>query len=342
MNAAATSSGKTATRNAIGLAVRGVNLTIYPLLALSADQKQKLQALKDRHDNKYITVHNLDEVHGAENNLRLQQELLSLDKETNGAVFIFSSPQKFLDHSDWADTIDKLVQGDLLRFVSIDECHLFSSFGMEFRHECYSLRPILFEKLNNNPNGRHVPIMLMTATPTKQMINDLETLTGLKVNTTNVIWTNDPHKTRRREVGLHLEMKDSSLQKIKKVVDLVCDQDEEVKKFIVYTNSKQRCRHLKKALTEYMSDMDYVGDVIVVHGDLYKEQKFHNTDLFLGDDVTELADIKGDYKELSFHPRGLVATAGAANAGVDDHRVRYVIRDGFPLSIQDLIQEFGR
>ncbi len=27
--------------------------------------------------------------------------------------------------------------------------------------------------------------MLMTATPTKQMINDLETLTGLKVNTTN-------------------------------------------------------------------------------------------------------------------------------------------------------------
>ena len=45
---------------------------------------------------------------------------------------------------------------------------------------------------------------------------------------------------------------------------------------------------------------------------------------------------------MHFHPRVLLATAGAANAGIDDKDVHIVIRDGFPPSMRDLAQETGR
>jgi hypothetical protein len=84
------------------------------------------------------------------------------------------------------------------------------------------------------------------------------------------------------------------------------------------------------------------GDLLVVHGDLFREQKFHHTYLFIGDDLIEIATQFGSTDELHFKPRVLLATAGSANAGLDCPKVRYIIRDGFPTSVQDFVQEMGR
>jgi hypothetical protein len=83
--------------------------------------------------------------------------------------------------------------------------------------------------------------------------------------------------------------------------------------------------------------------VVLVHGKLFKEQKFHNTDTFVGPDLSDtITSRDGNSKSIQYRPRILIATAGSANAGLDSPHVRYVIRDGFPSSLPDLIQELGR
>jgi hypothetical protein len=85
------------------------------------------------------------------------------------------------------------------------------------------------------------------------------------------------------------------------------------------------------------------GDVVCVNGSLFKEQKFHHTDIFVGEDLADqYIDANGTIHHIQFFARVLVATAGAANAGLDSSLVRFVLRDGFPPSLQDLIQELGR
>ena len=92
----------------------------------------------------------------------------------------------------------------------------------------------------------------------------------------------------------------------------------------------------------FLDSRSYLSDVVAVHGDMFREQKFHHTNLFVGSDLTHTYQHGGKSLSLQFRPRLLFATSGAANAGIDCSLVRTVVRDGFPLSLLDIIQEMGR
>jgi hypothetical protein len=83
-------------------------------------------------------------------------------------------------------------------------------------------------------------------------------------------------------------------------------------------------------------------DCILIIGNMFKEQKLHAANTFIMDDQTEEVFVRGILKVLQYFPRFLFATSGVANAGLDCAAVRSVLRDGFPPSLQDLIQEMGR
>ena len=80
------------------------------------------------------------------------------------------------------------------------------------------------------------------------------------------------------------------------------------------------------------------GDTIIINGDLESEWKFFSAQKF-----TELTENPKEYVLKNvYYPRILVATSGCIGAGLDSSAVYCVIRDGFPSSILDLIQEMGR
>ena len=109
-------------------------------------------------------------------------------------------------------------------------------------------------------------------------------------------------------------------------------------KIIVYTNSTLQSNELASKIRGHLDDTGLPGDVIHVDGDLFKEQKFHNITIFL--QHGKINNPKDPSNPLD--PRILVATSGAANAGIDSPDVYLVLRDGFPPSIADLLQELGR
>jgi superfamily II DNA helicase RecQ len=151
----------------------------------------------------------------------------------------------------WQATIQKLIARDTIRMVCIDEAHLYASFGVEFRSEFYALQGILFEPLKNKrPKNINVPVLLMTATASQSMINDITTLSGIQLtNTNNVIWPNNVKRMSPRNVGIHIIFDDSgALRKIKSAINQMCSNGIPTDKMIVYTNSLKRSKHLKKLI----------------------------------------------------------------------------------------------
>jgi hypothetical protein len=74
-----------------------------------------------------------------------------------------------------------------------------------------------------------------------------------------------------------------------------------------------------------MSDnaVDFVGDAIIIHGQQNK------------------IDFLGQVSKSSLTPVILVATS-AANCGIDDGRIRYIVRNGLSFSFISFLQELGR
>jgi hypothetical protein len=338
-----TGGGKSSVRDVCALLLGGCCLTIVPLLSLAADQTEKNNKLKEKDPR--ISVFNLDDLQDKTTNDELRRQLANMDANADGTVFLFSSPQKIANNPEWQDTIKTMVSKGIIRFIAVDECHLYASHGVEFRTEFRSMKPLLFDLVSNSGTATHVPMLFMTATATASIVDDMEKLSGLVFNKSNdVLWPSSCKDFSRRNVGIQLTFNNSPLQKIKTVVKQVCGngRDLQLEKIIVYTNSKTRCRDLKRKVSDFLNVQGIQADVVVVHGDLYKEQKSHNIRLFVGKDLTENVSDEGRMVDLVFQPRILVATAGAANAGLDSHLVRVVVRDGFPTSVQDLIQELGR
>ena len=191
----------------------------------------------------------------------------------------------------------------------------------------------------------------MTATGTKRMVEELEQLTGLTFNKPNdtmfgkpnkILWPKESAAFSRRNVSIELKFNNSSVSETKSALRELNNPAKANNQFILYTNSVKRCAHLLNQAKLLMDTELIPGDLLTVNGSLFKEQKFHNTELFVGDDlVEEIVDANGTIRTLRFKPRGLFATA-AGNAGLDGPRVRGVICDGFPPAMADLIQELGR
>ena len=97
----------------------------------------------------------------------------------------------------------------------------------------------------------------------------------------------------------------------------------------------------KELVSTFLDEEAYSFDVIIVHGLLFREQKFHNIQTFcMQQDLSTMDPATG--KTILFAPRILFSTAGVAGAGLDNADIRSVHRDGYPPTLLDLIQEGGR
>jgi hypothetical protein len=338
---APTGGGKSAVRDCFSHVIGGgVSLTIVPLLALAGDQTRKIQQIAE---GKPISVYNIDEMKGSKKTRRLQRALIdSLHPDNGHTVYIFSSPQTITRDSSWKKTILKLIDKQLLSSVTIDECHLFANFGVEFRSEFLELEESLFNPLQKA--DYNVPVLFMTGSGTAKMVTELEQLTGIQFDKDkDILWSSSCSDFARRNVTLNLKFDNSPLREIKTNLRLLDKDTHRNHKIIIYTNSVRRCVSLHDSAASLMNSELIFGDLLSVNGTLFREQKSHDTELFSGPDLNGCyIETNGMQTPITFSPRVLVATSGAANAGLDSPQVRTIIRDGFPPTIQDLVQELGR
>jgi len=78
-------------------------------------------------------------------------------------------------------------------------------------------------------------------------------------------------------------------------------------------------------------------------GTLLREQKFYHIRVFTRSNADHYDELEfATEDKRPFNPQILVATSGAANAGIDDPEVYGVTRMDFPPSLLDVQQEKGR
>jgi len=340
-----TGGGKSAIRDCIGFCLRGVVLTIVPLLSLAADQTHKMRVIIKQaglQTNDVVCAYNLDTIRSADGNARLQAMLRTIKPNGRQTIFLFSSPQKLTASTSWQKLIHDLVLFNSLSLVACDECHLFASQGMEFREEFSKLKQVLFDVIKKGVSC--IPVLFITATASEVMVSDLEALTSLVFNTPyDLLWPCNIMGVQRRNVFIDLLVTESPLRRIKAVLQSITLSTEgNTMKAVVYSNSLKRVQNMVKQCRAMLNDLQRKGDIVVIHGALFREQKFHHTEEFVKSDSKEVANIRGSEREISFAPRMLFATSGSANAGLDCSEITTVVRDGFPPTIQDLVQEMGR
>ena len=210
---------------------------------------------------------------------------------------------------------------------------------MEFREEFSHLRSCLFqiaEKQSTEP----IPILFMTATASLRMVNDLERLTGLTFKPQDdMLWPRCHSGVHRRNIFLGLSFKDSPIRRIKADLTKLC-RASGGRKLIVYSNSQKAINNFYHQSRTALNVLGIQKDVLLVHGNMFREQKFHHTDMFIGQPL--LDECPTTRLILCFDPVAYFATAATSSSGLDCAEVDKVIFHGFPSSIEDLLQCSGR
>ena len=122
----------------------------------------------------------------------------------------------------------------------------------------------------------------MTATASKSMVQDLEQLTGLPVHPTNdMMWPQYHSGVQRRNVFLDISFNASPHRRVKSELLKLC-RTPGGRKLIVYSNSRKGIVHLYNKSRNVLNLAGIQKDLLLVHGNMYREQKFHHTDMFIG------------------------------------------------------------
>jgi superfamily II DNA helicase RecQ len=193
-----TGGGKSACRNILGFIQGDVTLMIVPLLSLGADQTAKLQSLSDSNQSP-VQVYHLDQ-HRARDANRFLCRLINELTDATVTIFLFASPQKLLSR-EWYDCIGSLIKQQSVPFsLCVDECHLYAQFGAEFHAKFHGIKALLFAPICRYPPM--MPIMFLTATASTTVLDDLEDLTGLSFDRTELLWSAAPTRLRGHRYAL--------------------------------------------------------------------------------------------------------------------------------------------
>ena len=316
-----TGGGKTLLFHTLAAYMKGVTLCLIPLLSLGADQVNKAM-IKTRNDpTMAISAFHLDELSTAD----LKELLLLLSEVDAGTTTILYSSPQFLTDSN-PTFVHDLMKLKVLRFVAVDEIHLFTHFGRSFRNEFNKLRDVLFSKL-----PRNIPSLFLTATCTRRIKESFESLIGVPIS--HIHWP-PPHEMADRKVSLFIHYSSRPFSNMSKSIARILKINDDLPdKFIVYSNVRTRIKDVQTGMCEFFDKDDdlFLHDIMCIHGQLSKEEKASYIQLFLNPEHEEDQNIKV-----------LCATSGVGNVGIDSPDIRAVFRLEFPPSLMDLSQEKGR
>eukprot|EP00984_Skeletonema_dohrnii_P032361 scaffold26378_cov206-Skeletonema_dohrnii-CCMP3373.AAC.2 len=283
---------------------------------------------------KYGTVetHNLDEFptdDGGHKLARLVKRIDELKETTTSTIFLFTSPQ-FLCKQTSEALLTALISSrrrNVLRVVGIDEAHLFVQHS-SFRVEIHMLTELFFKKIFDEDDKSHPIFLAMTATMPLQYIPKLEELTNVSLEKCREFRPAPEHfmqQNIKMEYHVNTVTFATALDKLVTVIrNTVSDT------VVVLTTLPATAKSLEAKLCEKLNKAKCNVDVVIVHGQLPKMDKFINMRLFCAKLVFEY-----------FCPRALV-TNGAGNTGIDSPSVTGMVRAGWAMNLPTVLQERGR
>ena len=171
-----TGMGKSILYQTLAAHFRDVTLYISPLLTLGADQVQKLMDRTNTANTRFVPIF-LDGIKSSAEAKEFAALMKNLEPDT--IVILFASPQTLVNrHKAFLKSVIRLI-----RFVVVDEIHLFNAFGRSFRNEFSGLKTVLFQKLPT------VPMLFLTATCTERIMKSFTSMIGVAI--THYDWPNE-------------------------------------------------------------------------------------------------------------------------------------------------------
>ncbi|PKR77165.1 DNA helicase RecQ [Halalkalibacillus sediminis] len=279
-----TGGGKSLCYQIPSLVLDGTAIIISPLISLMKDQVDALQTVGV--SATYIN----SSLHTSEQQSRL-----------NGMVdgqykILYVAPERF-ESVSFIRSIEKID----ISLIAFDEAHCVSQWGHDFRPSYRSVVPTI-QKLQMSP-----PLIALTATATKEVINDLKRL--LKVETNHTVVTGFARENLSFKIIKGTDKKDYMLNYIRKNID---------ESGIIYTPTRKITDQIHSFL---ISKGIQAGRY---HAGLTEEERQEAQVTFASDDT-----------------KVMVAT-NAFGMGIDKSNVRFVIHHSLPMNIESYYQEAGR
>ena len=337
-----TGGGKSSVYQCIGAIKRGIHIVVQNTLALSSDQMSKVDKMASNGCNvKSLQLDNIKSTTVQRNLVDSITTYYNNTSNNNLIFFIFTSPE-CLQKKIWNELFEKILLNGSLKMICFDEVHLFVQFAISFRPSFISLRKSIFNKLllhsnSNNCTDLKIPILFMTATFNIKLFELLQKMTGIRIKKDNIFWSNG-NAFQRRNISIDVSF---TFQKFKQIKLLLEDRlkGKLNKKSIIYSSIATSVEKIQNDLDSWLDEPTSLrGDTIIINGKCEPEWKLVATQEF----STVHNNPSSLIRNNKFFPRILVATSGCIGAGLDSPDVYLVVRDGFPSSLLDLIQEMGR
>ena len=265
-------------------------LVVTPLIALMRDQVENLRK-RDIHAAAIYT------------GMSYEQQRTALDNCQFGPYrFLYVSPER-LESADFRKRLGELPIG----LVAVDEAHCVCEWGYDFRPSYLRIAQ-LWENL---PADKHVPILALTATATREVEADIMAkLTGERGEWK--VFRQSFHRENLRYVVRHCADSDDKLQQILRILNGVPGTG------IIYVRNRKR----SKELSEWLQAQNISAD-------------FYHAGL----GSFERANKQTSWKDGK--TRVMVCT-NAFGMGIDKPDVRFVVHYDLPSSIESYFQEAGR
>ena len=268
-----TGEGKSLVYLVTGTILRGVTLLISPLLSLAMDQARKI--LKISRDSNISSFH-LDEINSQTISV-LPTWITRLGNHATIFIF-FCSPQSLIRKDQF---LKFLIEGQFINFVVVDEVYLFSKLANTFRREFSSLQRVLFSKFRQSRN--HIPTLFMTAICTSDLIEDIESLVGFKLNHKH--WPS-PADMIHRSIALDARYTTQHLNLLKSTISKAMmpsvTRPHIDRKCIIYTPTRSRAQEISYDLGNHLDGIALHSlDIITFVGTMTIEEKVFYMNAFL-------------------------------------------------------------
>jgi ATP-dependent DNA helicase RecQ len=291
-----TGSGKSAIYQVGGLSIGGLTLVISPLIALQRDQ---IRSIAGRRYGARRTI----EAELLNSSQKAHERRDTLTRLARGDLdFLFIGPEQ-LTNSETRAAVQAGAR-DVGLFV-VDEAHLVSEWGQEFRPEYLRLVDAIAEL------GRPT-ILALTATASPPVQADITRRLGMQSPEVVVADFDRPN------ISLAMRQTQPSKREAQAVddrcVDVLIRQEIPA---LVYALTHARCESLADRLGHGFRAAPY-------HGGL-------------------AADVRADVQDRFFSGQlDIVIATSAFGLGIDKPDIRTVVHAGVPASIDDYYQEIGR
>ena len=321
----ATGAGKSMVYQLAGLLMPGITLVVDPIVALIDDQVASLKR------------YGIDRAVGVSGELQVERRKEAQARITNlEHSFVFVTPER-LQISEFRGVLDGLSDDSLVNLVVVDEAHCVSEWGHDFRPAYLNLRR-KFRELCSDVEGVEPPLLALTATASRSVLNDVKEDLEFKFQIGEVAIR--PQSFDRPELMLRIvscrndtdaEYKLTQiLEEVPTELDRRTDSGSDVGTFsgIVFSRTRSKLRDLR------MQIRGAVKGEIGMYSGRPPDSKQDRSDWNAKKKKTAARFRNNEIRHL-------VAT-NAYGMGIDKPDIRYIVHFGMPSSLEAYYQEMGR